>query len=144
MPRKLAVNPRTNVVTLRVTPQVRFGLELLAQERGETLTEVVTWAVKQVFGTEQVGLLRYATGEHSATRVLDRVWSPYEYERVVRLGMYFPELMSDRQRQLWSRVRESRKYWKRGSVPAHPLPDAVDWPVLARDWPRLARAAEDL
>ncbi len=144
MPRKLAVNPRTNVVTLRVTPQMRFGLELLAQERGETLTEVVTWAVSEMFGTEQVGLLRFATGESMATRVLDRVWSPHEHERVVRLGMYFPELMSARQRHLWSRVRESRKYWKSGSAPSHPEPDDVDWSVLARDWPGLTRAAEGL
>lgn len=138
MPRKLAVNPRTNVVTLRVTPQMRFGLELLAQERGETLTEVVTWAVTELFGTEQIGLLRFATGESMATRVLDRVWSPHEHERVVRLGMYFPEFMNNRQQYLWSRVRESRKFWKQGGVPAHPVPDDVDWPVLAQDWPTLA------
>lgn len=141
MPRRLAVNPRTNVVTLRVSPKMRFGLELLAHERGETLTEVVTWAVSEMFATEQVGLLRFASGESMATRVLDRVWSPHEHERVVRLGMYFPEFMNDRQRYLWSRVRESRKYWKTGNAPSNPVPDDVDWPVVADDWPDLTRTA---
>ena len=125
-----------------MSPKMRFGLELLAHERGETLTEVVTWAVAQMFGTEQVGLLRYASGEAMATRVLDRVWSPLEHERVVRLGIYFPDLMNDRHAYLWSRVRESRKYWKSGSAPATPVPDDVNWSALALDWPDLARAAE--
>lgn len=141
MPRKLAPNPRTNVITLRVTPKMRFGLELLAQERGETLTEVVTWAVSELFSTEQVGLLRYPTGENHAVRVLDRVWSPVEYERVVRLGTYFPEFMTDRQQYLWGRVRETAKCWKAGANRKRPTPDDVRWDVLAKDWPAITRDA---
>jgi hypothetical protein len=143
MPRKLAANPRTNVITLRVTPKVRFGLELLAHERSETLTQVVTWAVESMFGTEHIGLLRYAAGESRATRVLDRVWSPDEHERVVRLGVYFPELMSDRQTYLWTRVLENGRYWAGGKPPRKPALDKVNWPALAKDWAELTRAAEE-
>ena len=143
MPRRLAVNPRTNVITLRVTPKMRFGLELLAQEHGQTLTEVVIWAVNELFSTEQIGLFRYPAGQAHPVRALDHVWSPLEYERVVRLGIAFPELMSDRQKYLWGRVRETRKYWKAGADRERPTPDDVKWEALAKDWPDLERRARD-
>ncbi len=144
MPRRRAINPRTNVIAVRVTPKMRFGLELLAQERGATLTDIVILAVDNLFGTEAIGLLRKPPGEDGGAPILDRVWSPQECERVVRLGIYVPELMSDRQRYLWSCIRETRKFWKRRTEPGHPKPDDVNWEALAKDWPDLERRADDV
>lgn len=136
MPRPLTSNPRSNVVTLRVTPKMRWGLELLAKQRGETLTEVVIHAVDRLFRDTDVGLVR-AAGQPAELDLLDQTWAPEECERVVRLAMACPELLDDRQRYLWLRVRDERAVWKRWPAPRKPKPADVDWSKLRRVWTAL-------
>ena len=142
MARPRSKSPRSILLAVRVTPRVRFALELLANRERCSMSEVVLRTIESRIAEPGTGLTLVPAGESDAVSVPDRVWSPLEHERIVRLGLYFPEFMNDRQRYLWSRVRESRMYWTRGGAPAHPTPDDVNWPALAHDWPELARAAD--
>ena len=141
MARPRSANPKSVLLALRVTPRTRFGLDLFARRSGRTVSQVVAQAIDEAIGSEAEGLVLVPRGERAPVNVLDRVWSPHEHERVVRLGMWFPQLLGDRQRYLWQLIQESPAYWKRNSMPMRPAPDDVRWDVLARDWPSLRRRA---
>ena len=132
MARPRSANPRSVLVALRVTPRVRYGLKLLAQRERCSLSG----EVRSVEGLRLV-----AKGERKPTSVLDRVWSPHECERVVRLGLSYPDLLDEEQTCLWRTICETSKYWQFGSRRKRAGPQDVQWKALAADWPRLKRRA---
>lgn len=141
MARPRSANPRNVLLAVRITPRTRFGLELLARHSGRTVSQVVSRAIDDALGGRDEGLMLTPRDERTPVPVLDRVWSPHEYERLVRMGLWFPELLDDVQRYVWRVVQESPRYWKRARVPKHPEPDDLRWDVLAKDWSALTRNA---
>lgn len=139
MARPRLANPRSVLIALRVTPRVRYGLELLARRQRCSMSEIVLQAVDARLDDVRVGLRLVARGERQPTLVLDRVWSPHEWERISRVALFYPELLQDNERYLWRRIQESAAYWKRSPVPKHPAVDDLNWDVVARDWPKLKR-----
>ena len=61
-------------MALRITPKMRFGLELLARREGRSMSEVVLRALEDRLNDSRHGLLLPAQGERTPTFVLDRVW----------------------------------------------------------------------
>ena len=142
MPRKQASNPRSDLVGIRITPRMRFGLELLAKKHDRTLTDTVILAINEMFKTELVGLLLQPTvGYEHPVYVLDIVWSPQEHERFARVGIYFPALLTDNEKYLWQVIQETKKFWKGGKRPARPTPDDFNFDVLLEDWRELKKRA---
>src|SRR5690349_4587708 len=109
MARPRSLNPRSVLLALRITPRTRFGLELLAQREGCSMSELVSRAVDERLHDPTRGLMLVAQGERKPTAVLDRVWSPYEHERVLRLAAMYPELLGENERYLWNLVAEDPK-----------------------------------
>jgi len=141
MARPRSANPRSVLVALRVTPRVRYGLKLLAQRERCSLSELVLRTIEARFDDPVAGLRLVAKGERKPTSVLDRVWSPHECERVVRLGLSYPDLLDEEQTCLWRTICETSKYWQFGSRRKRAGPQDVQWKALAADWPRLKRRA---
>lgn len=139
MTRPRSANPKSVLLTLRVTPRVRFGLDLLAQQSGRTVSQVVGRAIDDAIGSKGEGLVIVPRGERTPVNVIDRVWSPHEHERVVRLGLWFPQLLNDEQRHLWRMIQEAPRYLKQGSMPLRASPSDIRWDELATDWHSLKR-----
>jgi hypothetical protein len=106
------------------------------------MSEVVSRAVDEQFHHPANGLMLVAQGERKPTAVLDRVWSPHEYERVVRLAVFYPELLGENERYLWTLILDESKYWTRkGKSGAPPSLENVAWAALAADWKKLTAKA---
>lgn len=143
MPRKTtATNARSELIALRVTPKMRLGIELLARKHNRTMTEIVIWCIDNMFKTEQVGLLLFPEHEEMAVYVLDRVWSEKSHEVFARLGLYFPELLSDRELAVWQTVRETKKYWTTDAAPNKRSPGDFDMGQFEKDWKTLEKRIE--
>jgi len=139
MARPRSENPRSVLLALRVTPRMRFGLELLAQRDRCSMSEVVLRAIDARFEDAALGLQLVAKGERKFSSVLERAWSPHEHERVVRLGVWFPQLLDTEQAHLWRLVCETPRYWELGSTSKRRRICDVRWELLAKDWPGLKR-----
>lgn len=141
MARPRSSNPRSVLIALRVTPRVRYGLVLLARRERCSMSEFVLRTVEARLDDPVAGLRLVAEGEHQPTPVLDRVWSPHDYERVVRAGIWFPDLLDEFERYCWRVIQETASYWKRDSMPKRPTSNDLRWDVLAKDWPGLLERA---
>lgn len=143
MPRKSASNPRSDLVAIRITPKMRFGLELLAKQYDRTLTDTVILAINNFFGTEKAGLfLEPQVGYDRPVNVLDIVWSPQEHERFALVAIYYPELLSDNEDYLWRVIKRSDKYWKGRENRQRPTPDDFNFEALLEDWKELKKQAK--
>ncbi len=144
MARPRSSNPKSVLLALRITPRMRYGLELLARQRGASMSEVVSDAIERALGGRTATLRAIPQGEHHPVAVLDRVWSPVEHERVVRLAFAFPEMLDEREEELWGQLRRLPAVWKRGANRQRLTIDDVDWVALARNSARIQAAGHQL
>ena len=106
------------------------------------MSELVSRAVDERLNDPTRGLMLVARGERTPTAVLERVWSPHEHEKFVRLALLYPDLLGENERYLWNLVVEDPKYWTKKRKPgALPLLENVAWAAVAADWKKLAAKA---
>lgn len=93
---KKGVQLKTEGLTIRMNPQVKFALELMARKQHRTLTLVVEWALQQAIADPQQGL-----GD-----LLDKVWDPLEADRFIKMALNCPELLTYEEQLVWKVIRE--------------------------------------
>lgn len=95
---------RSEVITVRLDPRLRFGAELAAWKQRRTLSSFVEWAVEEA-------LWRVDVGESSIRDVLEAVWDVDEADRLAKLGLHFPQLLTHEEERLWKLIRENGFLW---------------------------------
>jgi len=134
---------KTKTMTVRLTPKMKFGIELTAKLYRESEQEVVLRALSELFGAEHGGLLvdlpRTSEEDHDIphfpTDILESCWAERESDRFANLAMLMPSLLSLSEQRLWSEIRGCAKYWteaSEGNGSQELLRNA-----LAEDWPKL-------
>lgn len=92
-------------LTVRLSPKVKFGLELLARAQRKSLSSAVEWAVLR-------GLHSYEVSEHGDVLgdALDVLWPPRsEFETLELLRQHAPQTLSDDDRWLLEGILESHE-----------------------------------
>ena len=116
MAQKPIKSNKAEFLSMRITPRMRFGLELLARHRRTTVGGVVALCVEKMFETKGEGLRMVPDNGLTEVNILDKVWSPYEHERFAKLAEYAFNLLSDQEKYLWGVVTDATKYWVKGEV----------------------------
>jgi hypothetical protein len=100
---------KTEPFTIRMTPRLRYGIELLARaQRGRSNSQVVEWALQRALNSVIVGNAGANLGV-----VLDQLWNePSEWERLLILDDLAPELLDFLERSMIVTVNESREKTK--------------------------------
>ncbi len=91
--RKAGAETKSEIVSIRLHPEVRFLAELAARKQRRSLSSFIEWAVQR--GLEETNLESVAADRRRRIRVTGnkpnvRLWHPEESQRVVRLALYFP------------------------------------------------------
>ena len=112
---------RSEVVTIRLDPRLRYGVELAAHKHRRTTSSFIEWAIENALG--QVVIREDDQGQWSITAddVLNKVWDVDEPDRFAKLAINFPELLSHEEQVLWKLIRECGLLWRgsyvqRGSI----------------------------
>lgn len=82
---------KTDALTLRLDPRVKFLIELLSRVGHQSITGVIESAVSRLAHDRKVGL---AGNEQSLAYASERIWSPVESDRVVNMAMFAPSLLN--------------------------------------------------
>lgn len=131
---------------MRITPRMRFGLELLARHRKTSIGGAVILSVEKMFETPRDGLRLVPDHGLNPANILDSVWSPYEHERFARLAQYSFNLLSDEEKYLWGVVTATPKYWiedkstvqeRRSDNLIHVHDRTLNMDALETDWSKL-------
>ena len=91
---------RTETVTLRLDPRLRYLTELAARRQRRTVSSFIEWAIEQALS------LVMLPGDPSSEPIdLEYasivLWDPDEADRLAKLGLYYPDLLTYDEQVLW-------------------------------------------
>ena len=98
---------RSETVTVRLDPKLRYLAELAARKQRRTLSSFIEWAIEDALG--RVYLDDQGT---SVSEVANTLWDVDESDRFARLALRFPDLLTHEEQVLWKLVRENGHLWK--------------------------------
>jgi hypothetical protein len=144
---------RSEIVTVRLDPKLKYLAELAARKQRRPLSSYIEWAVERSLA--EVILREEWNEEKVAVRDAERIynlWDLDEPDRVIRLALYFPDLLTHDEQLVWKLVRENGHVWKgrfSGSPPElvwnwEVKPESMVWDRLRQYWPIFKDVAEGI
>lgn len=98
---------RSETVTVRLDPKLRYLAELAARKQRRTLSSFIEWAIEDAL--ERVYLDEHGT---SVTKVANTLWDVDDSDRFAKLALRFPDLLTHEEQVLWKLVRENGHLWR--------------------------------
>lgn len=121
-PKKTSDQTATVSVSLRIDPRIKYGIDLAARIQKRTVTGVVEWAVERALADVKMPIDFMVEGHHGKPElpapqsvfdaVTDRLWSPDEATRVIRLAFEYPSLLTFEEGLIWESIRLSPPFWR--------------------------------
>jgi hypothetical protein len=97
---------RTETVTVRLDPKLRYLAELAARKQRRTLSSFVEWAIEEILKTIQL-----PEGENLAS-MAEALWDVDEPDRFVKLALLYPDMLTHDEQVLWKLITENGYVWR--------------------------------
>ena len=133
---------KSEVVTVRLDPKLKYLAELAARKHRRPLSSYIEWAVEQ--SLSRVWLEEPFNGDGVSVADAERaqhLWDLDEPDRLVRLALAYPDLLTHEEQLVWKLVRENGVVWK-GRFSGSPAEWTWDikegsmiWDRLREHWP---------
>nr|WP_315235543.1 hypothetical protein [uncultured Albidiferax sp.] len=130
---------KTAPLSVRLTPKMKFGLEIMSRLHHYTIPEIVTRAIHDVFNSENEGLSDLNGKSGGRRYLLDTLWSDTPSEVLANLAFRAGNLMSAPEKRMWKLIVGEPKYW---SDPTERTEPYLRGDVLAQDWKEIEAAAK--
>src|SRR5919201_1551935 len=86
---------RSETVTNRLDPKLRYLTELAARTQRRTVSSFIEWAIERAL--DHIPLREHRSGSDAREVTLgeeaEKLWDVDEADRLARLGLYYPELL---------------------------------------------------
>ncbi|MGY0504291.1 hypothetical protein [Luteimonas sp. e5] len=127
---------KTDALSIRIDPRMRYGLELLARLQRRSVTGVVEWIIECALRSETI--MVHPDGDPVPIEMaIAQTWSPFPMERVANLGRYFPALLTYDESLYWHVIEHTTSFWDGNELS----------PLLTEHWeeltPLIEASAED-
>ena len=105
---------RSETVTIRLDPKLRYLTELAARQQRRTVSSFIEWAIERAL--ESV-VLREVYDRHEGTittslaQETETLWDTDEPDRIAKLGLHYPALLTHDEQVLWKLIRECGSLW---------------------------------
>lgn len=102
---------RSQTVSVRLDPKLRYLAELGSRIERRTLSSFVEWAVETY--VNQLTIKDHANNmtEKKLVDLKEDLWDSEEIGRVIELGIHCPELLTFDEGVLWKIVNEEHFFW---------------------------------
>ena len=104
---------RSETVTVRLDPKLRYLAELAALKQRRTVSSFIEWAIED--SLSRVYLQEGGYGNDSATSVADvsaKLWDVDDADRFAKLAMTYPDLLTHDEQKRWKLIRENGYVWR--------------------------------
>lgn len=142
---------KTEVVTLRINPKMKFGLELISRLHGRSVAQTIELAINKFLSDPQE--IEYSQRyDKLDVNIIDVLWSPHRGERLLKMVLQRPELLSYEEELLLNKMgrqgllddfftdpAESFRQLIPGSLEQHCLVDTI-----AKFWESEDKKAKEL
>lgn len=105
---------RSEVVTVRLDPKLRFTAEMAARKQRRTLSSFIEWAIEEVVMDIGVRDTQQDNAEVGLLFAMNEIWDVEEADRFVKLAINYPELLTYEEERLWKVITEYRPFWQDG------------------------------
>lgn len=105
---------RSETVTIRLDPKLRYLTELAARQQRRTASSFIEWAIERALDSV---ILREEYDRHegaipiSLAHEAETLWDTDEPDRIARLGLHYPALLTHDEQVLWKLIRECGLLW---------------------------------
>lgn len=106
---------RSETVTVRLDPKLRYLAELAARLHRRTLSSYIEWAIKASLDTETVrptNLTSLEASDHTIGNEAEFLWDVDDADRFAKLALRYPHLLSHEEQVRWKLIRENGYLWK--------------------------------
>lgn len=106
---------RSEVVTVRLDPQMRYLADLAGRIHRRTLSSYIEWAVKNALDRESirpVWLKGLEVSDHTIGAETEYLWDVDNADRFAKLALRYPYLLTHDEQILWKLIRENGLLWK--------------------------------
>lgn len=98
---------RTETITIRLDPKMRYLADLASRIHRRTLSSYVEWAINESFS----GVILPNSKTSIATDA-ERLWDVDEPDRFVYLASKYSSLLTHEEQKLWKLIREYELLWE--------------------------------
>lgn len=101
---------RTETVTVRLDPKLRYLAELASRKQRRTLSSFIEWVIEDSLKREYI---RHANNYEDAVTFFDAanlLWDVNEVDRLLLLAKNFPDLLNHDEQVLWKLLHEVSTY----------------------------------
>lgn len=103
---------RSETVTVRLDPKLRYLADLAARKQRRTLSSYVEWALEDSLSRTYL----YTNGDTSLADEASKLWDVDEADRFAKLAFRHPDLLTHEEQVRWKLIRENGYLWKGGYV----------------------------
>ena len=125
---------KSDVITVRLNPKLKYGLELLSRKQHRNISSLVTWAIEQAINDPEDGLYKKmdkGLKVEDPKQMLDVIWNFDPADRLVKLATHWPELMTYEQEKLIKAFKEVGVWAKKGDSATEAMQKM--WPDMIMD-----------
>lgn len=105
---------RTETVTVRLDPKLRYLAELAARKQRRTLSSYIEWALEESLNHVVIDEDKTLCGETNQTvaDMATNLWDVDEPDRFAKLAIHYPDMLTHEEQMLWKLIRENGLLWK--------------------------------
>lgn len=112
-PRGAETKRRSEVVTVRLDPKLKYLTELAARRHRRTLSSYIEWAIeeslKRVYPDDDTSEFKSSIADAASA-----LWDVDEPDRFAKLALRYPDLLDYEEQRLWKLIRECGHLWLGG------------------------------
>ncbi|QCB45435.1 hypothetical protein [Hydrogenophaga sp. PAMC20947] len=104
---------RSETVTVRLDPKLRYLAELAALKQRRTVSSFIEWAIEDSLARVQLQDGGY--GNDPGTSVADvasKLWDVDDADRFAKLALNYPDLLTHEEQKRWKLIRENGLLWR--------------------------------
>jgi hypothetical protein len=98
-------------LSLRLSSQAKFSIELLARIKETSLSRLVLDALELKSREELTRKVVRDDGSEEEVYLPEAVWDPLMPDRLVKLATYAAELLTEPERVQWTVISENNRFW---------------------------------
>lgn len=104
---------RSETVTVRLDPKLRYLAELAARKQRRTLSSFIEWAIKDIAEREILYEGSGYDGDNDRTigNEASYLWDVDDADRFAKLALRYPELLTHEEQVIWKLIRENGYFW---------------------------------
>jgi len=99
---------RSETVTVRLDPKLRYLAELAARQQRRTLSSYIEWAIEESLSS--IIVKRTENWESSLADEAFELWDVDEADRFVKLALRYPELLTHEEQIRWKIIQEEEYF----------------------------------